>query len=66
MYKSQIINRDLKYTMNVERKLKMVGGIWLDISAALKASNARRNDGRTETGIHWMIVLTRAEDSVML
>ena len=52
--------------MHVERKLKMVGGIWLDISAALKASNARRNDGRTETGIHWMIVLTRAEDSVML
>ena len=52
--------------MNVERKLKMVGGIWLAILVALNASNARRNVGRTETGIHWMMVSTRAKDSVML
>ena len=50
----------------MERKLKMAGGFWLDISAALKASNVGRNVGRTKTGIHWMMVSTRAEDSVML
>ena len=50
----------------MERKLKMADGIWLDISEALKASNAGRNVGPTETGIHWMMVSTRAEDSVIM
>ena len=49
MYKSQIINRDLKYTMNVERKLKMVGGIWLDMYISSFKSFQRREECR----MHW-------------